>query len=51
MRPGVSIKVADADRERLQAIVGNRNSPQKHVWRARIVLLTAAGLGTHAIMR
>jgi transposase len=51
MRPGVSIKVADADRERLDAILGNRNSPQKHVWRARIVLLTAAGLGTHAIMR
>lgn len=51
MRSGVSIKVADADRGRLEAIVGNRNSPQKHVWRARIVLLTAAGLGTHAIMR
>jgi len=51
MRPGVSIKVADADRERLNAILGNRNSPQKHVWRARIVLLTAAGFGTHAIMR
>lgn len=24
--------------------------PQKHVWRARIVLLTADGLGTNAIM-
>jgi transposase len=51
MRPGVSIMLADADRERLDAIVLNRNSPQKHVWRARIVLLTAAGLGTNAIMR
>ena len=29
----------------------NRNSPQKHVWRARILLLTADGLGTNAIMR
>jgi transposase len=51
MRPGVSIMLTDADRERLDAIVLNRNSPQKHVWRARIVLVTAAGLGTNAIMR
>jgi hypothetical protein len=39
------------DRKRLQAIVDNRNSPQQHVWRARIVLATADGLGTAAIMR
>ena len=51
MRPGVSIMLTDADCERLNAIVLNRNSPQKLVWRARIVLLTAAGLGTNAIMR
>jgi transposase len=51
MRPGISISLPDADRERLDAIVRDRNSPQKHVWRARIVLLTAAGLGTNAIMR
>jgi Homeodomain-like domain len=25
--------------------------PQKHVWRARVVLLTAEGVGTRAIMR
>jgi transposase len=35
----------------LEAVVANRNSPQKHVWRARIVLLTAAGCGTNEIMR
>src|SRR6266852_3078714 len=29
----------------------DRNSPQKHVWRARIILLTAASAGTVAIMR
>jgi transposase len=29
----------------------DRNSPQKHVWRARIILLTAAGLGTVEITR
>ena len=40
-----------ADRDRLHAIVANRNSPQKHVWRAAIVLATADGLGTSAVMR
>jgi hypothetical protein len=35
----------------LKAVVANRNSPQKHVWRAEIVLLTAAGHGTAEIMR
>ncbi|QOF69484.1 hypothetical protein IG197_16575 [Aminobacter sp. SR38] len=28
----------------------DRNSTQKHVWRARIVQLSAEGLGTNAIM-
>jgi transposase len=35
----------------LQSIVGDRNSPQKHVWRARIVLLSGDGIRTMAIMR
>ena len=39
------------DRKHLQAIVDDRNSPQKHVWRARIMLATAEGLGTVEIMR
>jgi transposase len=43
--------VSAADRDRLEAIVADRNSPQKHVWRARIVLLTADGVGTNEIMR
>jgi transposase len=51
MRPGVSITVTPADRLRLEAVVANRNSPQKHVWRARIVLLTGDGVGTVEIMR
>jgi len=50
MRTGISIAVSEADRERLEVLVRDRNTPQKHVWRARIVLLTAAGLGTNAIM-
>jgi transposase len=51
MRKGISIAVTPADRGRLQSIVRDRNSPQKHVWRARIVLLSGDGLGTMAIMR
>lgn len=50
MRTGISIEVTANDRERLLAIVGDRNTPQKHVWRCRIVLLTADGHGTAAIM-
>ena len=51
MRQGISVDVSATDRIRLEAVVADRNSPQKHVWRARIVLLTAAGSGTVEIMR
>ena len=51
MRTGFTIQINAADRARLEAVVADRNSPQKHVWRARIVLLTAAGCGTNEIMR
>ena len=51
MRSGVEVRLNPGDRERLEAVVGDRNSPQKHVWRAEIVLWTADGLGTNAIMR
>src|SRR5215207_6483250 len=51
MRPGVTIARSAIDRRRLEAILGNRNAPQKHVWRAEIVLLSASGLGTVEIMR
>jgi transposase len=51
MRTGIIVDVNAADRARLEGIVAARNSPQKHVWRARIVLLTAEGLGTSEIMR
>lgn len=51
MRPGVTIALSAIDRHRLEAILGNRNAPQKHVWRAEIVLLSASGLGTVEIMR
>src|SRR5215471_11206796 len=51
MREGVTVEVSAADRARLEAIVADRNSRQKHVWRSRIVLLTADWLGTNEIMR
>jgi transposase len=51
MRTGFIIQVNAADRARLEAVVADRNSPQKHVWRARIVLLSVAGYGTNEIMR
>jgi transposase len=51
MRTGISITVSPSDRRRLAALVRDRNAAQKHVWRARIVMLTADGLGTHEIMR
>ena len=51
MRTGISLDVSPADRRRLEALVRDRNTAQKHVWRAEIVLLSADGLGTVAIMR
>jgi transposase len=51
MRKGIQVDVSAADRARLEAIVADRNSPQKHVWRARIILATADGCGTAAVMR
>jgi transposase len=51
MRKEVVVEVSATDRIRLEAITADRNSPQKHVWRARIVLLTSEGLGTVEIMR
>ena len=50
MRRGISFTVSAGDGQRLRAIVADPKSPQKHVWRARIVLLSGAGLGTSAIM-
>jgi hypothetical protein len=51
MCTGIVVEVNPADQARLQVVVTDRNSPQKHVWRAQIILLTAAGHGTAEIMR
>ncbi len=45
------VHLSPTDRKRLLTIVGDRISPQKDVWRARIVLGTADWLGTAAITR
>jgi len=50
MRTGNTLTLSPSDRQRLEAVVADRNTPQKHVWRARIVLLSAEGVGTNAIM-
>jgi transposase len=49
MREGVEVRLRPGDRERLEGVVSDRKSPQHHVWRARIVLLTADSAGTMAI--
>ena len=51
MRTGIFITFKPVDRRRLKAIARDRNAPQKHVWRAEIVLLSATGAGTNEIMR
>jgi len=51
MREGITVVVSAAGRARLEAAVADRNRPQRHVWRAEIILATADGLGTNAIMR
>jgi hypothetical protein len=51
MRTGISIMLISADRRQLEAIGASRKAPQKHVWRAEIVLLSAPGVGTVEIMR
>src|SRR5687768_11010107 len=51
MRQGITVHVSPVDRLRLEAIVADRNSPQTHVWRAKVALAAADGHGTAAIGR
>jgi len=50
-RDDICIHVGPANRGRLEAIIADRNSTSKAVWRARIVLATADGHGTNQVMR
>ena len=49
MRKIERISISAADRERLERLVRDRNTPQKVVWRARMVLLASDGLRAEAI--
>ena len=51
MHERTDIRLSAADRSELETVAARCNSPQKHVWRAKIVLLTADGHGTADIMR
>ena len=51
MRKCIKIDLVAADRQPLTAIVTDRNSPQKQVWRASIVRLTAEGCGSMELTR
>src|ERR1700730_989027 len=51
MRAGIVVNLTRGDRLRLEAIVADRCAPQKHVWRANVILATADGCGTTEIMR
>src|SRR5438105_5894943 len=51
MAQTICILLGDEDRMRLAAIVDDRNRPQKHVQRARIVLLSADRLLVLAVAR
>jgi hypothetical protein len=51
MKKQSCIWLSPGDRATLDGWVADRNSPQKLVWRACIVLMSAAGCGTMAIVR
>ena len=51
MRTGIVVSVTPKDRFRLEAIIADGNTPQKHVKRARVILATAEGCGTNEVMR
>jgi transposase len=50
-RDDICIYVSPSNRARLEALIADRNTPSKVVWRAEIVLATAKGHGTTEIMR
>jgi transposase len=50
-RDDICLYLGPANRAELQALITNRNTARKLVWRAKIVLATADGCGTVEIMR
>ena len=50
-RDDICLYLGPANRAELEALIANRNTARKLVWRAEIVLATADGCGTVEIMR
>ena len=50
-RDDIYLHLGPANRAELHALITNRNTARKLVWRAEIVLATADGCGTVEIMR
>lgn len=50
-RSDICLYLGPADRAELQALITNRNTSRKLVWRSEIILATADGHGTFEIMR
>ena len=50
-RDDICLFLSASNRQRLRGMIADRNTPRKVVWRAEIVLATADGHGTNAIMR
>ncbi len=50
IRTRISITLSDGNRRRLEAIFADRSANRSYVWRARIKLLSADGVGTNAII-
>ena len=50
-RDVIRLYLCSSDRARLEALISDRNTARKVVWRAGIVLATADGCGTSEIMR
>src|SRR5271170_4655611 len=51
MEADANVQLSPEDRARLEGWVAGRKTPQKLVWRARIVLMWAQGAGLTAIVR
>ena len=49
-RKDICLYLSPSNRTRLEGLIRDRNTPTKIVWRAKIILATAQGLGTMAIM-
>ncbi len=45
-----ALSISPTDRSRLEAIISRPTTPQKHVWRCRIVLLSGDGLGAMSVV-